>query len=415
MNILVLSNIEWSDSNSFGNTVTNLFSSVPNIELASLYRRSSMPSNNVCRLYYKIPTLSIIKNFFTPQKIGSYFKVEDYKPEIITIGSEKNFINFIHKLKLNKIVYFLEDAFFSTRRWENDNFKKFINSFNPDIVFCFVEASKTQTLLMNVVRKYVADCKFVVFLADDIYAAYDSNKHKKNIKKQLKAASKIYAITPSLKRKYEELFNVEIDILTKGCDFSLPVTQKQDSIKTIVYAGNLLYGREKILIRLGQEINQHNKNSDNKLMLKIYSPTVVDDSVKNAMNIPDASEFLGAKPYSEIVEIMNSADVVLHVESFDEKQQKIVKHSFSTKITDCMQSGSVLFSIGPDGLSSIEATQSIDGAFCAINFDEITETIKQIAYADLYDNAKRIREYAIENFSLEKIQQKLINDFKEII
>lgn len=415
MRVLTLSNIEWSDSNAFGNTMSNFFSGISDIELASLYRRSSSPNNNVCKKYYKISNASIVKNFFSPQKIGSYFETNDYKAVTVTADSEKKAIGFIHKYKLNRFLYFIEDMLFATKKWENNRFKEFINDFNPDIVFSFAKASKTHLLFVNTVKKHIPNCKHVTFIVDDIYAAYNSKKYKKIIQKQLKQASKIYAITPSLKRKYEEIFGVQIDVLTKGCDFSLPVIQKQNPVKTIVYAGNLLYGRDKTLIKLGQEIKLHNERSENKLMLKIYSPTIVDDSVKSAMNIMGASEFLGAKPYSEIVEILNSADVVLHVESFDEEQQKVVKHSFSTKITDCMQSGSVLFSIGPEGLASIEATQNIDGAFCAVDLEEISETIKQIANADLYESAKSIRAYAVEHFAIEKIQQKIINDFKEII
>lgn len=414
MRILILSNIEWSDNNAFGNTLSNLFSNIDNVDIASIYRRNSKPVNSVCTKYYKISYTSIIKNFFCKEKIGEYFElsVSNEKP---TISSEKKAIVFIHKFNLNKIVYYVNDLLFMTKRWENNKFERFINGYNPNIVFYFTRSCKVQNLFIRTIKKYVPQCKFVTFVVDDIYAVNNSKRDKKIIAEQFKQASKIYAITPSLKRKYEELFDVEIDVLTKGCDFSLPVTQKQNSVKTIVYAGNLLYGREKTLIKLGREIKKHNENSDNKLLLKVYSPTVVDDSVKKSMNIPDASEFSGARPYGEIVEILNSADVVLHVESFDEAQQKVVKHSFSTKITDCMQSGSVLFSIGPDGLASIEATKNIDGAFCAVNFDEIGEITKQIAEADLYERAKSIRKYAVENFAIEKIQQKIINDFKEII
>lgn len=66
----------------------------------------------------------------------------------------------------------------------------------------------------------------------------------------------------------------------------------------------------------------HNDISKDKLLLKIYSPTVVDTEIINRMNISGASEFLGAKSYDEILKILNSADVVLHVESFEEEQKK---------------------------------------------------------------------------------------------
>ena len=419
MRVLVLSNIEWSDSNAFGNTMTNLFSGISDIELASLYRRSSLPANNVCKKYYKISVSSVLKKFFSPEKIGAYFEADGNESVNVNItknvDSEKKAISFIHKFKLNNILYFAEDLLFATKRWENERFKSFINDFKPDIVFSFAKASKTHLLFINTVKKYIPDCKCVSFIVDDICSAFKSKTHKKIIAEQLQKAARVYAITPSLKRKYEELFGIEIDILTKGCDFTLPVKEKNSLVKTMVYAGNLLYGRDKTLIELGRAIKAHNDNSEHNLLLKIYSPTIVDESVKNAMNVSGASEYMGAKPYNEIVEILNEADIALHVESFDEQQQEIVKHSFSTKITDCMQSGSVLFSIGPDGLASIEAAKNIDGAFCATNSEEIVSAIEKIAVCDLYDNAKRIRAYALEHFAVDRIQEKIVNDFKMIV
>ena len=408
--------MEWSDVHAFGNTMSNLFSGITDMEFASMYRRSSQPSNSVCKKYYKISYSSVAKNFFTPKKIGSYFELNEKKADTVaTRNSEKKAIAFMHKFHLNKIVYFLVDAIFATKKWENDRFRKFINDFNPDIVFSFTSASKTHLLFINTIKKYAPNCKHVSFIVDDNYAIFNSKKYKKIISAQLKQASKVYAITPSLKRKYEDIFDVEIDILTKGCEFSYLVKEKNNPVKTIVYAGNLLYGREKTLAKLAMEIKKHNDCSDNKLMLKIYSPTILDDSTAKTINIDGASEFLGAKAYNEIVEIMRAADVVLHVESFDEEQQKVVKHSFSTKITDCMQSGSVLFSIGPEGLASIEATKNIDGTFCAVNIEEIEMIIKQIADADLYENAKSIRAYAEKNFDIKKIQKKIVEDFRSII
>ena len=417
MNILVLSNIEWSDNNAFGNTMSNLFSGISDMELASLYRRSSLPNNSVCKKYYKISVSSVLKKFFSPEKIGTYFETDGKIRNNVTESddSEKKAISFIHKFKLNNILYFAEDLIFATKRWENDKFKSFINDFKPDIVFSFAKASKTHLLFINTVKKYCPECKCVSFIVDDICSSFKSKKHKKIIAGQLQQASKVYAITSSLKRKYEELFDVEIDILTKGCDFDLPVKEKHNPVKTIVYAGNLLYGRDKTLMELGKAIKEHNENSESKLFLKIYSPTIVDESVKDAMNVSGASEFMGAKPYNEIVEILNNADVVLHVESFDEEQKKVVMHSFSTKITDCMQSGSVLFSIGPEEVASIEATKNIEGAFCAVSIDEIGKVIKEIADSDLYENAKRTRVYAQDHFSIDKIRQKLVCDFKELI
>ena len=415
MRVLVVSDIEWSDDNSLGNTMSNLFLGNKEISVASLYRRTSNPSNLLCKKYFRISYISILKNFFKKEQIGEYFELEKPLSTKTEVTGEKKAIGLIHKLKLNKLVYFIEDMLFATKKWENKKYKKFLEEFNPDIIFSFAKASKTQLLFEKNILKHLKNCKKATFVVDDIYGANQNKKYKKIIAEQLNLASKVYYITPSLRDEYKEIFGVDGDILTKGCDFSLPVIKKENPIKTIVYAGNLLYGRDNTLINLANAINNHNKGNENKLYLKVYSPTLIDDTVKNALNINGASEFCGAKPFLEIVEILNKADLVLQVESFDKKQQKIVKHSFSTKITDCMQSGSVLFAIGPKEVASMQAANDIDGAFVAFSVEEISDTIKQIAYADLYKNAIKTREYAKEHFGIDKIQEKLVKDFKEII
>lgn len=100
-------------------------------------------------------------------------------------------------------------------------------------MFFFYKSIKNTFVILKYYKKYVPDSKIVTFIVDDICSVFSSNKHKKIIEEQLKQASKIYAITPSLKKKYEKLFDVEIDILTKGCDFSFSVTEKQIILKPL--------------------------------------------------------------------------------------------------------------------------------------------------------------------------------------
>ncbi len=417
MNILVLSNIEWSDNNAFGNTISNLFANSQNVNFASLYRRNSMPYNDICKRYYKISYTNIVRNIFTPWKIGTEF-YDDSSKNNITHNSnvtENKLISFIHKWKLERLVHNLENIIFSIKFWRNKKFKDFIDDFSPDIIFNFTCTLKATKLIIEEIKKIKPDCKFVTFITDDVYQSNRSSSIRKTIRYQVKTADKVYAITPSLKEFYEKTFNTKIDILQKGCNFTCPVLPKNSPQKTIIYAGNLLYGREKTLIRLAEEVNKHNLSHTDKIRLEIYSPTVIDESIKAALNKENSCEFMGGKTYDEIVKILNAADIVLHVESFEPKQQEIVRNSFSTKIIDALQSGSVLFAIGAKGLASIDITSKINGAFVATSLEEISEQIEKIAAANLFENAIAIRKYSEEHFCINSIQQKLFSDFENII
>lgn len=417
MRVLVLSNIEWSDNNAFGNTISNLFHNLKNVEFASLYRRNSKPYNNVCERYYRISYTDMVNNLFKPSNIGHEFYDKSDKSNINDgkNTSENKLISFVHKWRLERLVHLLENLLFSTKMWKNKKFIDFINDFNPDLIFDFTCTLKATELIIKEIKKIKPNCKLVSFITDDVYHSNKSKSIRNVIKYQMENADKVYAITPALKESYEKIFNIDIDILRKGCNLAFPVTKKDNPVKTIVYAGNLLYGRDSTLIRLAEDIEKHNAKSEDKIKLYIYSPTLIDESIKNKMNKENASQFMGGRPYDEILTVLNKADIVLHVESFDSKQQDMVRNSFSTKIIDALQSGSVLFAIGAKGLSSIDITAEIDGTFIANDLEEINEQIEKIATADLYENALKIREYAKEHFSIEQVQQKLIEDFKSII
>ena len=75
------------------------------------------------------------------EKIGEYFEYQQSTETKTVQSTEKKAIGLVHKLKLNKVVYFIEDMLFATKKWENKNFKNFLENFNPNIVFCFAKAS----------------------------------------------------------------------------------------------------------------------------------------------------------------------------------------------------------------------------------------------------------------------------------
>lgn len=183
-----------------------------------------------------------------------------------------------------------------------------------------------------------------------------------------------------------------------------------------VYAGNLLYGRDEVLSVIAKCLADIN-NSSPKAELNIYTNTPITPELSSKLNVVDSSVLYGARPYDEIMEIMKKADVVLHVESFDPKQINLVRYSFSTKITDCLQSGSVLMAIGPNGISSIEYPKTIPGAIVVENVSELSEVIVSLAKKpeSLIERAKKSNEFALKNLDVSVVRNNLKNDFKHII
>jgi hypothetical protein len=125
---------------------------------------------------------------------------------------------------------------------------------------------------------------------------------------------------------------------------------------------------------------------------------------------------MGSLPYEDIKKALKSADIVLHVESFDPNQVKITRLSFSTKIIDCMQSGSCMMAIGPDNIASIDYLLGIDGVISITDPSKIRVELEKIVN-DPYSlklKTKKLAKFARENHDIKKVRNELAQDFLQL-
>ena len=73
MRILVISRNAWDDTNAIGNTISNFFSNIDDIEFASIYFRSASPNNTLCNHYYRTSEAEVVKKWISKEKIGKEF------------------------------------------------------------------------------------------------------------------------------------------------------------------------------------------------------------------------------------------------------------------------------------------------------------------------------------------------------
>lgn len=232
----------------------------------------------------------------------------------------------------------------------------------------------------------------------------------------MKLADKVYGASENLCDEYEKIFDRKILPLYKGCDLSLPIKNKPNKPLRIVYAGNLLYGRAETLSRLSEAIRLVNADEE-KAALEIYTGTTFSPQIALLLKTGPGTDIYSARPYEEIKSIMNDADVVLHVESFEDEQIANVRLSFSTKIIDCLQSGSGILAIGPARIASIEYLRKIDGVHVVDNPDDILARLQQIVDqpVQLIKQAIKIREFALEHHDIKTVHERLRADFSALL
>lgn len=413
MKVLVISRNAWDDTNSIGNTLTNFFGEIEDLEFANIYFRSAKPNNNICNKYYRITEKDVLKNWITPQKIGKYFEWDKKRVQenSNTSSSERNAIRMIHKYNL-KFAYKLSNFLWRSEKWINKNLDDFINNFSPDIIVSFVKAAPQYFLTIKYLReKY--NIPLFCWIADDEYSNFKNNNQLMEIDALtyiLKEAAIVKGCSEQICSYYNSIFHCNATPLYKGCDLSMPVKDYVNNPIKIVYAGNLLYGRKEILNRIIMCLDKYNQK-DIQVCLDIYSNTPVSTDERMYYEGQKSVTFHGKKDYEIIIKRLSAADIVLHVESFNEVEIRKTKYSFSTKIIDCLQSGSVLLAIGPRGISSVDYIKKIPGAFVIDNLSNIDLQLKEFfdERALLLTRAKDIREFAMENHDINKNRKYIKN------
>ena len=427
MKILVFSDSAWDDTNALGNTLSNWFSG--DIwkcdSFANIYFRNSFPNNSICNSYFKITIFDMVKHYFKNNKIGVSFKTGNNNIEIISknnLNFEKKCINLVHKIKSN-FIYSIMDYLFRKEKWINTKLINYVKDFNPDIVFAFL----TSVSSLNSFVKYIknnTDSKVVIFIADDMLNIYNNKpKYQKKLlirdmQNIITNSDKIYAISDKIKEEYMIKYNKNIDILYKGCNFKYDVKNTINNPLEFVYAGNLLYGRDKVLSIIAKSIDKYNTISNKRVaILKIYTSDYIDTSLKKELCIGESSFVMGKKNYDEIQRIMNLADFNIHVESFDKQNIEKVRYSFSTKIIDCLQSGSNFIGIGPDTINSIQYISKIPGVTIINQIDSIEESIFKLVKNknQIIDNSNKIRTYAKKYHDSNKTQKRIRKEFLKLI
>lgn len=411
MRVLVISRNAWDDTNSIGNTMSNFFKGIGGVELANIYFRSAKPNNNVCEKYYCVTETEILKKWFSPSKIGKTFLWKEPQKAFSDSKrkNEKAIIRFIHKYNL-KSVYKISDLVWYSKKWINKNLEKFIREFSPDVMITFVKSAPQYYLTVKYLREKF-NIPLLSFIADDEYTSFAKKRLTKdieNIRYILNESEVVKGCSQEICDYYNSVFNCNATPFYKGCDLSnQPKSHINLPIK-LVYAGNLLYGRAEVIKKIAYALEEYDKNG-NKVLFEIYSNTLLSADEKEYFSQSKCTRYMGRQNYETIVRQLEHADIVLHAESFDEEQILKTKYSFSTKIIDCLQSGSILLAVGPSEIASINYIKKIPGAFVIDSLSCLDKGLR-----DLLDDAHSFKDRAQEIRKFAKFHHDSKENSKEL-
>lgn len=426
MKILAVSCSPWRNDNNIGNTYTNIFKGIDDIEVAYICCGGGSSDTDFVKKQIQISEESIIKNLLNP-KYKCYHKVHDF-----TSGDDRKVSN--HRSKLYdfirthrlQIFFLLRDMIWSFKNWICDDLKSFVDEFKPDLIFAqFLDRGYLNEMLFFL--KDYTGAPLVVYAWDDVYTLkqfylspiFWINRfiQRRKLRRISELSSLMYVISDRQMREYSIAFRRECKILYKGYDFTeRPLYEVKNQPLKLVYAGNIGTGRYKTLALIASALNEINRDKI-KAVMYIYSSTPFSYRMKQKLDYPESVHIMGTVSSEEISVIQKEADILVHAEAFDIKNRLKVRLSFSTKLVDYFNSGRCIFAVGTKDMSSIDYLSKNHGAVIAYKKSEIAEKLNRLISSPWLRSKYAIRawECGQRNHQIRNIQDNIEKDLKNVI
>lgn len=424
MRILVISDVPWSDNNSVGNTYSNIFKNLDNAEFANLYCKSGEPDSNIPTKHYQITEKEILRDFVRVKNNNIPYSDTKKEESVRTLNMKEQKLYDLLRTFRFPLFFIARELIWKTEKWKTKDLIYFLHEFDPDIIFSFCLDSVYYADLIKYCMTHTA-ASTVLFFADDVYAYRRTSPlfmlHQYFVRKSIRELAShcelLYGATPELCSEYSKILHREFFPLYKICNDTPKITDSLNMPLRVTYTGNLFYGRWKVLSLLAEAIKEINIDTP-KMFLNIYTSGLYNRKMTKALNINNASCLRKGITYDEVKKILKESDLVVHVESFEKKEIRKTRLSFSTKIVDCIQSGSCLLAIGPTEVASIDILRNYDIAevITTNRKDDIKAALLRIVENNniIIETSRRMREYGKTCHTPEYLRLNLYNKMEAI-
>ena len=337
--VLVISNNSFSLSNSNGRTLGLLFKGWPKDKLAQFCITTDGPDWVVCDNYFCASDRQVMKRTLTLRGV----KRNDLKEYQTSTSIPKT-----KRIKRTPIKSLVRHFMWRLGIWRRGDFNSWVAAFSPEIVIIQSgDTAFTHDLARGIANQYQA--KLVFFNTEGIYFLKENYLYKgfcdsiffplyhhiyqRSYRRAMQFASYAFYLNDLIKQDNDAVFDVPGRVIYNTSLLSpTPFVFNQET-PVISYFGNFGYDRSKVLVEVAGVIEEMGLN----VKINVYGKGFPE--IEERLKSCDGIIFHGFVPYDTIKEVINGSDIVLHVESQDEKFAESLRYGFSTKIADCLSSG----------------------------------------------------------------------------
>ena len=420
-NVLVIAANPFSDINNNGKTLKSIFSTFDKDKLFELYFR---PQDNIigdgdyASSYYAIGEMDILRSFLhCSKKCGGIQVFEPSQDK--AVAEDKTYRSFLNGRLKN--VKWLRKLLWNTRKWDTEEYRKWVADSKPDIVFALLGGPG----IMFTIAQEIAENQNIplaVYFTDDYLLHWpkksfiDRWRNKKDtmtFKQIVEKSALRFCIGEKMCEEYSAYFGKDFYPIMNCAEIKPYNKVDTGNEKPVIsYFGSLWLDRWKMISRLSDLVGD-------KGVINVYSGNELSEAMREAFNKPNIhfNEPVTGEKYEEAV---RNSDVLLHVESDDITNREKTALSISTKIPDCLASGKPLMAYGPTEVASIRLLSDYFIGFVVDSEADIDQDREAIVN---FLNNPSIREgysergyqFAVERFDKNKISREVFNKLHEAI
>ncbi len=361
MRILIVSRTPWDTANSFGNTFSNLFGKMTDVEIYHICCKHGETNGSPAVKTFQMTDRSVMHSIL--HRKGGVGWLADNS----TDRKANAAVSYAAEKKKRPLAYYVRDLIWSLGAWKKDAaLCAFLQTAKPDVLYLPLYAS----CYMCDVQQYIADMlqvPTVGHISDNVFACSpDASLSVKcyarrvagKLRQLIRRCAYLEVFAENMQKQYAEFFEKPIYLIGKGVDIDAlpaPPAPTGHPEKHFVYTGNIGNGRFSTLLSVGEALCTPDGKAAG--VLDIYSATPLTEEMAACIKACAGVCFHGAVPADKISEIQKNADVLVHVEGFSPSAVAAAEMSFSTKLIDYMLAGRPILAIGDAAVNSIQVLQ----------------------------------------------------------
>lgn len=415
--VLVVSYSGFSDTNANGKTLQALLSAYSAEELIQFYRGYEHPNFAFARAFFHVTDKQMLKSFLMKRTEGERKgspanDIEQQSPEKEQSAALSGRLR---KHNYNFWLRWIREILWCVAPWGRKRFFKWIEKHAPKALVYMVGESIFEDRLVRKIAKKM-NIPLILYNCEG-YRLVDLTQRRgierlfyyvveKSYGKILSIASAVIYNCDYLKCRYQQQYRhpecTTLAFNAAAFDTTAYAPAEKEML-SIVYFGNLGVGRVASLLEIADAIHEIQPGQQ----IHIYGRPSEEDGEK--LKAHPAVVMHGFVNQDTLLQVRETADILLHVESFDPQIMPKLKYAFSTKIAQCLCSGRCVLTYAPADMASTEYLMFTEAACVATTKLEMRKKLQSIM--ESAESRKKLADRGLkiakENHDLRKTAERI--------